>query len=136
LLPGPAAIVSEPDVVPVVSCTLCEGGRFRALATPGRCIVHEVFSALEGWLRLVRSRDCGLRFTNPRASPELTNRFYSGTTYVCHESGGSSSACPKADFLLDRICRSLPSVPRRALSSTSDAGVEGFFDTRGHEVGM
>lgn len=107
---------ATPSTVSLTACPLCGNKSFSTLATPGRWIGREVFAPLAGQIGLTQCRNCGLRFTNPRPSGELLDQFYSGDTYVCHEPGGSSSAGPKADFLLERIGRSLlPDTPRTLL---------------------
>ncbi len=121
------------DVVTLSECPVCAGTRFSILPTPGRWIGPEVFEPLRGSIGLMDCRDCGLAFVNPRPSSEKLFDFYSGNTYDCHETSGSSSAGGTADFLMSRI---LPHLPDAAPRSVLDYGAGGGgFLLRMRELG-
>lgn len=121
------------DVVTLTECPVCGGTRFSVLPTPGRWIGPEVFESLHGRIGLMDCRDCGLAFVNPRPSSEKLFDFYSGNTYDCHETSGSSSAGGTADFLMSRI---LPHMPDAAPRSVLDYGAGGGgFLLRMRELG-
>jgi SAM-dependent methyltransferase len=84
--------VQRPHIETLPACPLCGGKEFSRLTTPGHWIGEEVFGAWRGQLALVRCRSCDLRFTNPRPSQELLERFYQGATYCCHEPAPGADA--------------------------------------------
>ena len=121
------------DVVTLTTCPVCAGDRFQTLPTPGRWIGPEVFEPLRGRIGMMDCRDCGLAFVNPRPSSERLGAFYSGNTYDCHETSGSSSAGDTADFLMSRI---QPHLPAGSPKSVLDYGAGGGgFLLRMRELG-
>lgn len=123
-------------------CPACERDSHAALPLPGHWIGGEWFAGLKDRLGLVRCRACGLVYANPRPSEHELGAYYAGDTYECHETAGSASAGAKADFLLDRIERRLPSeAPRKLLDYGAGGG--GFllharsrgWDVNGFEPG-
>ena len=121
------------DVTVLAACPACDGAALKRLPVPGHWIAPEFFSDLQGKIGLMKCRSCRLVFVNPRPSDERLAAFYSGDTYTYHESGGSSSAGAKADYLLAQIARSLPAdAPRRLLDYGAGGG--GFL-SRARELG-
>jgi SAM-dependent methyltransferase len=114
---------ANPAVEYVRDCPLCQGKSWRVLTTPGHWIGQEVFGDLTGRLGLVRCRDCGLIFTNPRPSNERLNAFYAGDNYCCHETSGSASSGARAEFVLARVSEFLsPHAPRSLLDYGAGGG--------------
>jgi SAM-dependent methyltransferase len=124
------------------ACPNCNGTSWKTLPVPGNWIGLTTFGDLHGKIGLVRCRDCQLKFTNPRPSSERLSAFYSGDTYICHDSAGSASAGAKAEYLLNQITRYLPSQSQRNLLDYG-AGGGGFlcharargWNVRGFEPG-
>ena len=104
-------------------CPVCDGSRLASLPLPGHCIGVEVFKELSGVIGLAKCRTCGLVFTNPRPSDSRLEAYYSGNTYICHETRGSASAGAKADFVLNRLQEFLPvGAPRTLLDYGAGGG--------------
>ncbi len=105
------------------ACPACDCRAHASLSLPGHWIGRDVFGDLQGKVGLARCRDCGLVFTNPRPSGERLNSYYSGNTYVCHETAGSASGGAKASFVLDRLFKLLPpGAPRSLLDYGAGGG--------------
>ena len=103
------------DTVTLDKCPACSAGAFDVLPQPGHWIGNGIFDGLRKTIGLMKCRQCGLRFTNPRPDEAALGVFYSGDTYTCHESLGSASAGSKAEFLLDKIEESFPQGGTRTL---------------------
>jgi len=80
----------------------------------------------------MRCLGCGLVFINPRPSIERLTTFYSGDTYCCHSATGSASAGAKADYLLNRIAKNLPSGVARTLLDYGAGGGAFLLHARTH----
>ncbi len=119
-------IIEQPSTEQLQACPLCGEESWTVLPTPGDWIGPEVFEGLEGRIGLVQCRACGLVFINPRPSGEKLTAFYSGDTYCCHETAGSASAGAKADYILNRLEKSLPAEAPRTLLDYG-AGGGGFL---------
>jgi 2-polyprenyl-3-methyl-5-hydroxy-6-metoxy-1,4-benzoquinol methylase len=88
---------------------------------PGHWIGNDVFGDLQGRLGLVKCRGCTLIFINPRPSSARLSAYYSGGNYTYHE--GSTIGGAKADFIFERIERSLPpGAPRTLLDYGAGGG--------------
>ena len=107
-------------------CPHCDEAALMKLPDPENWIGQEAFGDLHGTLGLTKCCSCKLIFTNPRPSNERLSAFYSGDTYTCHESAGSSSAGAKADFLLTKIAKFIPTDTPRTLLDYG-AGGGGFL---------
>ena len=99
----------------LAACPVCAGTRSETLALPGHWIGQEVFAELRGCIGIVRCGGCGLVYTNPRPSGDRLRAYYSGNTYICHEtagsaSGGAAKACGSAcrTELSDRLSEKTP----------------------------
>ena len=107
----------------LTACPMCDGESAVKLPIPGHWIGDGTFAELRGRIGVVRCGDCGLVYTNPRPSQDRLDAYYSGNTYVCHETAGSASGGVKAQFLLDRLERRLsPEAPRTLLDYGAGGG--------------
>lgn len=96
------------DIECLDACPQCGEEKSLKLPVPANWIGQEIFGDLQGKLGLTKCCSCKLIYTNPRPSSERLSAFYSGDSYTCHESAGSSSAGAKAEFLLTNIAKYLP----------------------------
>jgi SAM-dependent methyltransferase len=114
------------SVEQLAACPLCGQTSWKRLPVPGHWIGQDVFSDLSGKIGLVKCRRCRLVFINPRPSSERLSAFYSGDRYSCHEASGSASSGAKADYILRRVTKYLPSNAPRTLLDYG-AGGGGFL---------
>jgi len=112
-------------------CPVCAVKECRELALPGHWIGSEVFEELRGRIGLVRCGGCGLVYTNPRPSGDRLQAYYSGNTYVCHETAGSASGGAKAALVLDRVERRLSAATPRTLLDYGCGGGAFLLNARG-----
>ncbi len=120
------------DIDILDSCPLCGSQAFKTLPTPGRWTGAEVFERLKGRIGLMRCPGCGLILINPRPSIERLTALYSGDTYCCHEATSSCSAGAKANYLLNRIVKNLPSGVARTLLDYGAGGGAFLLHARTH----
>lgn len=71
-------------------CPICNDSESVIMATPAIKIGEGVFGEGIKSFKLVKCRNCGLEFVNPRPSREILERFYGTPGYPAHEASNSA----------------------------------------------
>jgi len=82
---------SENLIEVLSTCPVCGSSWCVAISTPRIKIGAAFFGEAINSVGLVKCRDCGLEFVNPRPGPEVLDEFYGMPGYPAHETSGDDS---------------------------------------------